>query len=103
MTKFLQTGIYTEGCIIPVTTEDPSLLVQFDDFSEEFRLHVYIGDSYIDSITMSNYRQIANDVSSLPVYSRHNEYLGSVWTLIQEHIEVIEYIDNSLINNKLHI
>jgi hypothetical protein len=82
MANFLQTGVYTEGCIIPVTTEDPSLLVQLDDFSESFRVNIYIGNTWIDCVSMNNYRQICNNVSSLPVYSRHNEYLGSLWTLI---------------------
>ena len=86
MNNFLQTGIYTKGCIIPVTTEDPSLSVILDDFSENFRVNIYVGQSYIDSVTMSNYRQICNSVSSLPVYSRHNEYLGNLWSLIQEQL-----------------
>lgn len=86
MTNFLKTGVYTEGCIIPVTTEDPSLSVVLDEFSENFRLNIYIGDSYIDSVTMANHRQLCNSVYSLPVYSRHNEYLGSIWTLIQEQL-----------------
>ena len=35
MNNFLQTGMYTEGCIIPITTEDPCLIAILDDFSEE--------------------------------------------------------------------
>lgn len=86
MNNFLQTGLYTQGCIIPVTTEDPALSVILDDFSEEFRVNIYVGQEYIDSVTMANYRQICNSVSSLPVYSRHNEYLGNLWSLIQEQL-----------------
>lgn len=86
MNQFLKTGVYTDGCIIPVTSEDPSLLVVLDDFSEEFRINIYCGQHYIDSITMSNYRQICNSVSALPVYSRYNEYLGDVWSLVQEQL-----------------
>ena len=86
MNNFLKTGIYTKGCIIPVTTEDPSLSVILDDFSEQFRLNVYCGNSYIDSITILNFRQVCNDVSSLPVYSRHGEYLGNVWSLVNEQM-----------------
>lgn len=96
MNNFLKTGIYTEGCIIPVTTEDPSLLVIFDDFSEEFRLNVYCGNSYIDSITMLNFRQVCNDVSSLPVHSRHGEYLGNVWSLVNEQM----FYDYLIIHSK---
>ena len=86
MNHFLQTGVYTEGCIIPVTIEDPSLLVQLDDFSESFRVNIYIGSTWVDCVSMDNYRQICNGVSSLSVYSRHNEYMGSLWTLIQEQL-----------------
>ena len=91
MENFLTNGFIgrSHGFIIPVTTEDPSLLVVLDDFSEEFRINIYCGQHYIDSITMNNYRQICNDVSSLPVYSRHNEYIGNVWSLIQEQLYYI--------------
>jgi hypothetical protein len=86
MKQFLQTGVYTEGCIIPVTTEDPSLLAVLDDFSEQFRINIYIGSSYIDSITMENYRQICNSVSSIAVVDRFGSHLGNVWSLIQEQL-----------------
>lgn len=86
MTNFLQTGVYTEGCITPVTTEDPSLLAVLDDFSEEFRVNIYVGNSYICPVSMGNHRQICANVSSLPVYSYKNEYLGSLWSLVQEQL-----------------
>ncbi len=86
MTNFLKTGIYTNGCIIPVTTEDPSLLLILDEFTENFRINIYCGQSYIDSITMNNFREMCNDVSSLAVQSRHGEYLGNVWSLINEQM-----------------
>jgi len=86
MNNFLKTGIYTNGCIIPITTEDPSLLLILDEFTENFRINIYCGQSYIDSITMSNFREICNDVSSLAVQSRHGEYLGNVWSLINEQM-----------------
>jgi hypothetical protein len=97
MKTFINTGIYTQGCIVPITTEDPSLLVMFDEFSEEFRLNIYCGESYIDSITMADCRQMCNSVSSLPVYSRHNEYLGNVWSLMNEQM----YYDYLRIHNGL--
>ena len=101
MNSFIQTGVYTKGCIVPVTTEDPSLLVVFDEFSEEFRLNIYCGESYIDSITIANHRNVCNDVSSLPVYSRHGEYLGNVWSLVHEqmyydYLRIHNYIAKSL-------
>jgi hypothetical protein len=86
MNNFLKTGIYNNGCVIPVTVEDPSLLLILDEFTENFRINIYCGQSYIDSITMSNFREICNDVSSLVVQSRHGEYLGNVWSLINEQM-----------------
>lgn len=86
MNTFLSTGVYTEGCIIPVTTEDPCLTAILDDFSEELRINIYVGDSYIDSVTMKNYRQMCNSVSSIPVVDRFGIYLGSIWNVIQEQM-----------------
>ena len=88
MENFITNGFVgrSQGFIIPVTTEDPSLSIILDDFSEEFRINIYCGNHYIDSITMTNYRQMCNNVSALPVYSRFNEYLGNVWSLIQEQL-----------------
>jgi hypothetical protein len=83
---FISTGIYTNGCIIPVTTEDPCIQVILDSYSEDFRLNIYVGSAWIEAITMSNYRSICTDVSALPVYSSKDEYLGNVWKLIQEQL-----------------
>lgn len=83
---FISTGIYTNGCVIPVTTEDPCIQVIHDDYSEEFCLNIYVGSIWIEAITMSNYRSICNSVSALPVYSSKNEYLGNVWKLVQEQL-----------------
>jgi hypothetical protein len=81
---FISTGIYTNGCVIPVTTEDPCIQVIHDEYSEDFRLNIYVGSTWIEAITISNYRSMCNAVSALPVYSSKNEYLGNVYSLIQE-------------------
>ena len=86
MNKFLQTGIYTEGCIIPITTEDPSLICVLDDFSEEFRINIYSGSHYIASVNMINFKQMCNDVSALLVEDRHGNNLGNVFSLVQEQL-----------------
>jgi hypothetical protein len=86
MNTFLETGIYTEGCIIPITTEDPSLTAILDDFSEEFRINIYAGSYYITSVTMKNYRQMCNDVSSMIVNDRHGKYISNIYSLIQEQL-----------------
>jgi hypothetical protein len=83
---FINTGIYTKGCIIPVTTEDPCIKVILDNYSEDLRLNIYVGSTWIEAITMSNYRSICKDVSALPVYSSKDEYLGNVCWLVQEQL-----------------
>ena len=83
---FISTGIYTNGCVIPVTTEDPCIQVIHNDYSEDFCLNIYVGNSRIEEISMSNYRSICNDVSALPVYSFKGEYLGNVWEFVQEQL-----------------
>lgn len=86
MENFLQTGLYTQGCIIPVTTEDPSLVAVLDDFSEEFRINIFIGSTYITSVNMINHRQICNDVSTLLVQDRYGKHLGNIHSLIKEQL-----------------
>lgn len=84
--SFLTTGIYTNGCIVPVTTEDPCIQVILDEYTENFRINIYVGNTWIDAITMTNHRSICNAVSSLPVNSSKDEYLGNVWHLVQEQL-----------------
>jgi hypothetical protein len=86
MTTFLSTGVYTQGCIVPVTTEDPCLTAILDDFSEKFRVNIYVGDSFIDCVTIKNYRQMCNNVSSIPVVDRFGAYQGTIWSLVNEHL-----------------
>lgn len=86
MTDFIKTGIYREGCFVPVTTEDPCIQVLHDEYAETFRINIYVGNTWIDEITMANYNSMCNDVSSLAVYSFKGEYLGNVWKLIQEQL-----------------
>ena len=86
MNTFLSRGIYTEGCIIPITTEDPSLVAILDDFSEEFRINIFAGSHYIASVDMSNCKQMCNDVSSLLVEDRHGKNIGNIWSLVNEQM-----------------
>ena len=103
MTNFIQTGVYTQGCIIPVTTEDPSLKAILDDFTEEFRINIYAGSHYISSITMSNHRLMCNDVSALLVEDRHGNHLGNIYSLVEEqmfwdYLRIHEPLDESELN-----
>jgi len=86
MNTFINTGIYTQGCIVPITTEDPCLIAVLDDFSEEFRVNIYAGDSYIDSVTMKNCKQMCNSVSSILVVDRFGVQLGNIWSLVNEQL-----------------
>jgi hypothetical protein len=86
---FIQTGVYTEGCFIPVTIEDPCVKVLHDEYGERFRINIYVGNTWIDAITMDNYSTMCNDVSSLAVYSFEGEYLGNVWKLVQEQLSYV--------------
>ena len=87
MKRFIHTGIYTQGCIVPITTEDPCLQLISDEYSEYFRINIYIGDEYIDEInSFDSLMNIHNDVSCLPVYNYRQEYLGNVLSLIKEQM-----------------
>ena len=88
MTSFLENGILgrEHGYLIPVTVEDPSLLAVLDDFSEDFRINIYVADSYITSVTMKNHLSMCNSVSTIPVVDRHNVYVGNIWSLVNEQL-----------------
>lgn len=85
MSNFLKTGIYTQGCIIPVTSNDPSVSAAIDNYSEEFRINIYIGSSYIDTITMDNFRDVHPSILCLDVYDFSNNWLKTnVWGEIRK-------------------
>lgn len=87
MKQFIHTGIHTQGCIIPITTEDPDLELRLDEYSEEFRINIYSGSQWIAEINSSDsIRHIDRDVSSLPVYNNREEYLGNVHSLMKEQM-----------------
>lgn len=88
MNSFLQNGILgrEHGFLIPLTVEDPSVVAIEDDFSEEYRINIYVGSHYIASVTMNNYKQICNDVSSICVEDRFGNYLGNIHSLIQAQL-----------------
>jgi len=91
--SFLQTGIYTEGCIIPVTTEDPSLTVlQTKPDSTKWGILFFIGEP-----TAKNCIGIINDetdMSSLdksiltcPIHTREGVLISSVAIAINKHMQ----------------
>lgn len=85
MTNFIQTGRYTEGCIIPVTADDESLTAMIDEYSEEFRINFFIGTTYIDSIDKTiNIKNIHIDILKLVVVNNRNEDVGQVYQLVEE-------------------
>ncbi len=90
MTNFIQTGRYTQGCIVPVTTEDDSLTVMLDENSEDFRINFFIGKNYIDSIKFidnkASTKNIHKDVLRLVVVNDQNENIGQVYKLIEQQM-----------------
>lgn len=87
MKQFIHTGVHTQGCIIPITTEDPCLELRLDEYSEDFRINIYAGNEWIAEINSSHsLRNIDKDVSSLPVYNNRGECLGNVCSLIKEQM-----------------
>lgn len=45
MNTFLSTGVYTEGCIVPVTTEDPCLtILETKSDSKRWGIGFFIGE-----------------------------------------------------------
>lgn len=77
--SFLTTGIYTNGCIIPVTTEDPSLVVKETKFgSIKWGIGFFLGSECIGLINDDTDPAILHpSILTCPVY-RNNEYVGSV-------------------------
>ena len=86
ITPFLKNGILGRnyGYLIPVTCEDPSVRCSLNEYEGEFKIKIWIGNTIIGIIDMTNYFQIHKDVSTLLVYSERAECLGTVWSLIEE-------------------
>lgn len=80
MQKLLKTGIYTNGCVIPVSVEDPSFNAIIDENSETFRINLYCGSQWIGEINMNNFREVHNDLLTPYVYDNKGVFTGmNVW------------------------
>lgn len=77
--SFLTTGIYTNSCIIPVTTEDPALTVKETKFgSMKWGIGFFIGSKCIGLINNDTDADTLHpSILRCAVY-RNNEYVGSV-------------------------
>ena len=77
--SFLSTGVYTNGCIIPVTTEDPALTVKETKFgSIKWGIGFFLGSECIGLINDDTDRiSLHPSILTCPVY-RNNQYVGSV-------------------------
>lgn len=85
MNNFLKTGIYTEGCIIPVTTEDPSLKAVLNEYSEDLQIILFVGNRCVGTINMDNFREIDSDLLKLPLEDFAGNYLKTnVWSEIRQ-------------------
>lgn len=103
ITPFLKYGILDRkyGFIIPITCEDPSISCSLNEYEGEFKIKIWIGNTIIGIIDMTNYSQIHKDVSTLPVYSEKAEYLGNIWSLIEEKRfwDMLKIHNNSVVGN----
>ncbi len=80
MNNFLKTGVYTNGCIIPVNVEDPSFNAIIDEDSEIFRINLYCGSHWIGEINMNNFREVHNDLLTPYVYDNKGVFTKmNVW------------------------
>ena len=87
MNTFIQRGILgrSHGYLIPVTTEDPSVKAIFNDHLEYLSISIYVGNTFVGEITMDNFREMCNSVSSLPVYLLSGEDTKrNIWSFIRE-------------------
>lgn len=90
MSPFLKNGYLgrEHGFIIPVTSEDPSLVVlETKPDSVKWGIAIFIGsfsqDNCIGIINDENMYNIHKDILSMAVYTKENQSLGSVWNRIE--------------------
>jgi hypothetical protein len=92
MTDFLKNGKLgiEHGFLIPVTTEDPSLLVlETKPDSTKWGIAIFLGDMNvcIGVINDDNFLNIHKNILSMSVTNRKNEKLGSVWTRLENRVK----------------
>lgn len=77
--SFLTTGVYTNGCLIPVTTEDPSLVVKETKFgSIKWGIGFFLGSECIGLINDdTDPATLHKSILTCAVY-RDNQHVGSV-------------------------
>jgi hypothetical protein len=77
--SFLTSGIYTNGCIIPVTTEDPELVVkETNPESKRWGIAFFLGSQCIGLINDETDRgTLHRSILTCSVY-RNGKYVGSV-------------------------
>jgi len=95
ITPFLKHGILGRECgfIIPVTSEDPSLMVlETKPGSKKWGIAIFIGteivqENCIGIINDDNYLEVHKDVLNMPVTNREGKLLGSVWNRLENRIK----------------
>lgn len=95
MTPFLKNGILgmEHGFIIPVTSEDPSLLIiETKPESNKWGIAIFIGneiiqDKCIGIINDDNYLQVHKDILNMTVTNREGKFLGSVWNRLENRVK----------------
>lgn len=91
--SFLQTGIYTEGCIVPVTTEDPSLTVlQTNPGSKKWGILFFIGKPIAENCIAiindeTNMSSLDRSILTCPIVTREGTFVSSVAIAIDKHMQ----------------
>lgn len=92
---FLKHGILGRdyGFLIPITSEDPSLMVlETKPESKKWAIAIFLGteivqENCIGIINDDNYLEVNKDVLNMPVTNREGKLLGSVWGRLENRIK----------------
>ncbi len=95
MTPFLKNGMLGReyGFLIPITSEDPSLMVvETKPESNKWAIAIFIGTEIIQEncigiINDDNYLKVHKDVLNMAVTNREGKLLGSVWNRLENRVK----------------
>lgn len=96
MENFISSGRYTQGCIVPITSEDPSLTVlETKDDTKKWGIAIFIGKPIAENcIGLINDESLASTVIHSSILTmtvvKNNEYVGSVGQRIANRISLGE-------------
>jgi hypothetical protein len=95
MSNFLSRGVYTQGCIFPVTTEDPELLVleSIPTSNKRWGIAFFIGNPTAENcIALINsdtdFTKLHSSILTTAVVNRDGTLRGSVANQINKYLEL---------------